>query len=446
MAITITHPFVSPVVDEGNPNEVGPNEWNAAHTVTGAVADTIQVIAGAGLTGGGALSANRTLDVGAGTGITVNANDVALDTSSTRNTDHASVTLTAGAGLTGGGDISANRTFAVGAGTGITVNADDVALDTSHVRNAAHPASSTDNAVARYDGTAGALQDSGIVVDDSGRLGAGLSAPDSLIHVAAQANAQTAIANTLVHLTGANATVLNILMDGHGAGAVPQFIGRRSAGTAASPSAISSGQTFFALQGFGYGSTGYSAGFRAQFNMFASETWTDAAQGCSLIIQNTLTGTTTSNILIFGSGNGGICIGAQTNPGATGNLLCTASIKSNSATDGIGYATGAGGTVTQTTSRTTGVTLNKVCGQITTDTTSLAAGATAKFTVTNSAVATTDVVSASIDSGTTTDQTDVKVQAVGAGSFDIVVANRHASTAETGAIVINFAVQKVVTS
>lgn len=36
--------------------------------------------------------------------------------------------LTAGAGLTGGGDLSLDRSFAVGAGTGITVNADDVAL------------------------------------------------------------------------------------------------------------------------------------------------------------------------------------------------------------------------------------------------------------------------------------------------------------------------------
>lgn len=45
----------------------------------------------------------------------------------------ATVTLTAGAGLTGGGDLSANRSFAVGAGTGITVNADDVAIDASVV-------------------------------------------------------------------------------------------------------------------------------------------------------------------------------------------------------------------------------------------------------------------------------------------------------------------------
>lgn len=45
--------------------------------------------------------------------------------------DHTSVTLTAGAGLTGGGTIAASRSFAVGAGTGITVNADDVAVDQS---------------------------------------------------------------------------------------------------------------------------------------------------------------------------------------------------------------------------------------------------------------------------------------------------------------------------
>lgn len=38
-------------------------------------------------------------------------------------------TITAGNGLTGGGNLTANRTLAVGAGTGITVNADDVAIN-----------------------------------------------------------------------------------------------------------------------------------------------------------------------------------------------------------------------------------------------------------------------------------------------------------------------------
>lgn len=101
-------------------------------------AESITLTAGAGLTGGGDLSANRSFAVGAGTGITVNADDVALDTANTRNTDHASVTLSAGAGMSGGGDITANRSFAVGAGTGITVNADDVALDTASTRNTDH--------------------------------------------------------------------------------------------------------------------------------------------------------------------------------------------------------------------------------------------------------------------------------------------------------------------
>jgi hypothetical protein len=105
---------------------------------------------------------------------------------------------------------------------------------------------------------------------------------------------------------------------------------------------------------------------------------------------------------------------------------------------GIGYGTGAGGAVTQATSRTTGVTLSKSTGAITTNTTSLAAGASATFTVTNTAIGANDVVDVSIKSGQTNKETSVKVSAVAAGSFDITVHNQHASTAETGAIVINF--------
>ena len=92
--------------------------------------DIQEVIAGDGLTGGGA-SGSVTLNVGAGTGITVAADSVGLDTLHTRNVAHDSITLTAGAGLTGGGDITTSRTFAVGAGTGITVNADSIELTNS---------------------------------------------------------------------------------------------------------------------------------------------------------------------------------------------------------------------------------------------------------------------------------------------------------------------------
>ena len=122
------------------------------------------------------------------------------------------------------------------------------------------------------------------------------------------------------------------------------------------------------------------------------------------------------------------------------------SVTSTSSTGGIGYATGAGATVTQITTRATGVTINTPCGKIQTDTTSLAALAAATFTVTDSAVAIGDVVVVCKRSGATNVKTIVEVTTVAAGSFNITVYNADAVTAETGAIVINFAVIKAVTS
>jgi len=108
-----------------------------------------------------------------------------------------------------------------------------------------------------------------------------------------------------------------------------------------------------------------------------------------------------------------------------------------------GFVTGDGGAVTQTTNRSTGVTLNKICGQITTDTTSLAAGAEATFVVTNSTVAATDVVVCCIASGAAATPL-AYVSAVAAGQFSITITNLHATTGETGALVINFLVHKSV--
>ena len=113
---------------------------------------------------------------------------------------------------------------------------------------------------------------------------------------------------------------------------------------------------------------------------------------------------------------------------------------------GIGYAPGAGGAVTQATNRTTGVTVNKVSGAITTNGASLATGASATFTVTDSSVAIGDVVVISQRSGAVNVDTVVQVTAVAAGSFNVTVYNADATTAETGAIVINFAVIKAVSS
>ena len=114
-------------------------------------------------------------------------------------------------------------------------------------------------------------------------------------------------------------------------------------------------------------------------------------------------------------------------------------------TTGVGYITGAGGTVTQPTSKSTGVTINKICGAITTNNAALAAGAEVKFTVTNSMVAATDVVVLSIQSGGTSGSYLLTVGAVAAGSFDVVISNASAGSLSQ-ALVINFAIIKAVTN
>lgn len=96
------------------------------------VYQTRTITAGNGLTGGGDLSANRTLNVGAGTGITVNASDVALNTANTRNADHAAISVLAGNGLTGGGTIEANRTVTLGTPATLTQATDNTATASSH--------------------------------------------------------------------------------------------------------------------------------------------------------------------------------------------------------------------------------------------------------------------------------------------------------------------------
>lgn len=111
----------------------------------------------------------------------------------------------------------------------------------------------------------------------------------------------------------------------------------------------------------------------------------------------------------------------------------------------IGYTKG-GSTVTQATNRTTGVTINTLSGAITTNNASLAAEATAVFVVTNSFVEVGDTVIIAIRSGTNGGGTLAFVVTVANGSFSIAVQNNNvaAGTAETGAIIINFAVIKAV--
>ncbi len=115
---------------------------------------------------------------------------------------------------------------------------------------------------------------------------------------------------------------------------------------------------------------------------------------------------------------------------SSGNVLVTNP-------SGLGYGTGSGGTVTQATNKTTGVTLNKPVGQITTASDALGAGASAAFTVTNSVISSTDVVIVNSQNI----NYSVRISDMAAGSFKITIKNESGGSLSQ-AVTIGFSIIK----
>jgi len=150
----------------------------------------------------------------------------------------------------------------------------------------------------------------------------------------------------------------------------------------------------------------------------------------------------TGQVILDGFGfASGILTGTVTNgnltisPDGTGELIITKP---------FGYGgSGTGGTVTQATSRTTGVTLDKISGQITLfAATALSGHASNEFTLTNSYIDATDVVHVCFASGLTGASYGVTVTAVAAGSCKITVSNFSNSATPSDTPVLNFVVIK----
>lgn len=122
----------------------------------------------------------------------------------------------------------------------------------------------------------------------------------------------------------------------------------------------------------------------------------------------------------------------------------TQAVLFSSATGGFGYRSGAGGTVTQATSKSTGVTLSKVCGEITMNAASLAAGTAVSFTLTNTAISAGDRIVLNHMSGGTFGAYAMDARA-SAGSATVMVRNLTAG-ALAEAVVIGFTVVRSATT
>lgn len=105
----------------------------------------------------------------------------------------------------------------------------------------------------------------------------------------------------------------------------------------------------------------------------------------------------------------------------------------------LGYTAAAQGTVTQATSKSTAVTLNKSAGVITMNNASLATATNATFTLNNSLISANDTVILTISGGqATAGSYNVFANSLAAGSVSITLRNISGGSLSE-AIVINFA-------
>lgn len=110
------------------------------------------------------------------------------------------------------------------------------------------------------------------------------------------------------------------------------------------------------------------------------------------------------------------------------------------ATSEIGYAAAAQSTVTQLTSKSTGVTINASAGQITMNNAALGATTNVAFTMTNNLISAKDVVVVNVAGGTASSETyNCWVSGHAAGSCTFVLRNISGGSLSE-AVVLNFAI------
>ena len=104
----------------------------------------------------------------------------------------------------------------------------------------------------------------------------------------------------------------------------------------------------------------------------------------------------------------------------------------------FGYTAAAQGAVTQATSKSTGVTLNKSAGQITMNNASLATATNVTFTFTNSLISANDILILNVGSGATAGAYNCWVSGLSAGAATVTLRNISGGSLSE-AVVLNFA-------
>jgi hypothetical protein len=124
---------------------------------------------------------------------------------------------------------------------------------------------------------------------------------------------------------------------------------------------------------------------------------------------------------------------------ATGVAFLDPEFSTVYATQEIGYSTDAQGTVTQLTSKSTPVTLNKSAGRITMHNAALAGNTAVTFTLTNSVISAKDVMILNVSSGASIASYNSWVDVIASNQATITLRNATTSSLAE-AVVLNYSI------
>ena len=179
----------------------------------------------------------------------------------------------------------------------------------------------------------------------------------------------------------------------------------------------------------------------AQLNLpFASSTSAISSISSGLSTNTSAISSISSGLSTNTSAISSISSGLSTNTSAISSISSGLSITTavvSSLSSGIGYRTGQGAAVTQSTSKSTAVTMNALTGQITMNNANLAANGQVAFTLNNSLITANDFPAVNVASGATPLTYAAFIGEVGAGSCTIVLRN-FSGTGQSDAVVLNF--------
>lgn len=403
------------------------------------------------------------------------------------------------------GPAGSATTLVLSQGQGVTLTCDGtgwLVVAATGIKSSGLATTTTDNAVSRYDGTSGNTQNSGVIIDDSNNVTGVVALTCEGVFATRTVSSGSTEYGAKVQITQSGAGIgyafePNVIAAGTGAAASAACVYAKASTSAGNRDHI------VALQSLSsHNSTGTLVDLLGASIFIACDALAGAITNIKSIEINspTIGGVVTnayglyvhpitgagdnyaiytnagkvrlggdlyvaagfgfyigSNVRIAGTSNvtnfysGATSLNFYSQDGSTlfgsfgnvaGNLSLTGGVNSSSPTAGIGYSSGAGGTVTQATSKSTGVTLNKATGIITMNAASLAANTAVAFTLTDSAIAATDAVVIVHESGGSLGAYGFGSTAAG-GSATITVRNLT-SGALAEAIVLRFVVIKSV--